>query len=171
MLLTTQQVKLGDVIEVQSDEHYFGTIEEITIRNTMIRTLDMRQVIIPNMTMISKPLKTFSSENIVRLSGSVQVDYATDLALAQKVIQKAIQTIDRVLSKDQVRTAVKSFDDSGITINYYYYFDPKAGLIGDYAKGVVNETVKNFLDANHIDIPFPHRTLVMKQSGATVTVQ
>lgn len=126
MLLTTQQVNLGDVIEIQSDQDYFGTIEEITIRNTMIRTLDMRQVIIPNMTMISKPIKTFSTEEIVRLSGAVQVDYESDLSLAQKVIIQAIQTIDRVLQKDQSRTAVTSFDDSGITIKYFYYFDPKA---------------------------------------------
>lgn len=126
MLLTTQQVNLGDVIEIQSDQDYFGTIEEITIRNTMIRTLDMRQVIIPNMTMISKPLKTFSAEDIVRLDGEVQVDYETDLQQAQQVIIQAIKTIERITIKDQTRTAVTSFDDSGITIKYYYYFDPKA---------------------------------------------
>lgn len=125
MLLSTQQVNLGDVIEVQADQDYFGTIEEITIRNTMIRTLDMRQVIIPNMTMISKPLKTFSAEEIVRLTGAVQVDYETDLAQAQTIIKESISTVNRVLMKEQARTAVTSFDDSGITIKYYYYFDPK----------------------------------------------
>lgn len=170
MLLTTQQVNLGDVIEVQSDQDYFGTIEEITIRNTMIRTLDMRQVIIPNMTMISKPLKTFSAEEIVRLDGAIQVDYETNLHQAQEIIENAIKTIEWVTIKDQTRTAVTSFDDSGITIKYYYYFDPKAWLIGDYAKGVVNEVIKRAFDANGISIPFPHRTLVTKEWSHPIEV-
>jgi small-conductance mechanosensitive channel len=71
MILYTKEFKMGDVIEVQSDQIYFGRIEEITIRYTVIRTLDLRQVVIPNMTMISKPIKTFSSENIVKLNTTV----------------------------------------------------------------------------------------------------
>jgi small conductance mechanosensitive channel len=163
MILSTKQLQIGDTIELQSDNYYFGTIEEITIRNTIIRTLDMRQVILPNMTMISKPIKTFSAEEIVRLDGAVQVDYETDLALAQQVIKDSIGSIQRVKATDQARTMVSSFDDSGITIKYFYYFDPKAGLIGDYAMGVVNEAIRNGFSANNISIPFPHRTLVTKE--------
>jgi small conductance mechanosensitive channel len=126
MILTTKQMTIGDVIEVQSQQDYFGTIEEITIRNTMIRTLDMRQVIIPNMTMISQPIKTFSTEEIVRLDDIIQVDYETDLTQAQSVIKQAIRQLSRIKNPDQARTMVSSFDDSGISIKYFYYFDPKA---------------------------------------------
>ncbi|HCB51916.1 TPA: hypothetical protein DEP21_05130 [Patescibacteria group bacterium] len=56
------------MIEINADQLYFGRIEEITIRYTVIRTLDLRQVIIPNMTLISTPIKTFSSEDLVKLT-------------------------------------------------------------------------------------------------------
>ncbi|MBU0626136.1 mechanosensitive ion channel family protein [Patescibacteria group bacterium] len=54
------------MVEINADQLYFGRIEEITIRYTVIRTLDLRQVVIPNTTLISTPIKTFSAEELVR---------------------------------------------------------------------------------------------------------
>ena len=126
MILSTRQIKIGDIIEVtDNNETFFGRIEEITIRNTVIRTLDMRQVVLPNMTIISKPIKTYSAEEIVRLDSEVQVDYTTDLDLAQKVMVEAINTLPFVIEQERTKTIVRSFDDSGITVKYYFYFDPR----------------------------------------------
>jgi len=135
MILATKQIKIGDVIEInESNETFFGRIEEITIRNTIIRTLDLRQVVLPNMTLISRPIKTYSAEEIVRLDTEVQVDYATDLNLAQKVMIEAINALPFILETDKTKAIIRSFDESGITIRNYFYFDPKAGLLSDYAK-------------------------------------
>ena len=134
MILSTKQLKIGDVIEVKNSDEIFGRIEEITIRYTVIRTLDMRQVVLPNMTLINTPIKTFSAEEIVRIQDVVQVDYESDLAQAQQVIIEAINTIQHVQAKEATWTSVASFDDSGISISYYYYFDPKGGLLADYLK-------------------------------------
>jgi len=68
MMLYTKEFKLGDIVEVYADQTYFGRIEEITIRYTIIRTLDLRQVVLPNMTLITVPIKTFSSEDLVKLT-------------------------------------------------------------------------------------------------------
>jgi small conductance mechanosensitive channel len=68
MILYTKEFKLGDIIEVQADQVYLGRIEEITIRYTIIRTLDLRQVVLPNMTLITVPIKTFSAEPIIKLN-------------------------------------------------------------------------------------------------------
>lgn len=171
MILATKQIKIGDIIEItDSGETFFGRIEEITIRNTIIRTLDLRQVVLPNMTLISRPIKTFSAEEIVRLDTEVQVDYATDLSLAQKVIIDAINTLPFVMETDKTKAIVRSFDESGITIRYYFYFDPKAGLLGDYAKGYVNEKVNEAFKEHGISIPFPHRTLVTKEVTAPIQI-
>lgn len=170
MILSTKQLNIGDVIEVKNSDNIFWRIEEITIRYTVIRTLDMRQVVLPNMTLINTPIKTFSAEEIVRIDDAVQVDYTTDLALAQKVVIEAINQVDRVQAKDATRTAIKSFDDSGITITYYYYFDPKAGILADYLKWIINESINNTFNAYGISIPFPHTTLVTKEWSQPVNI-
>jgi small conductance mechanosensitive channel len=109
MILYTKEFKMGDVIEVQSDQTYFGRIEEITIRYTVIRTLDLRQVVIPNMTMISKPIKTFSSENIVKLNTTVGIHYKSDVSKAIMVIKDAINSFNFVQNKDNTVVFVTNF--------------------------------------------------------------
>gem|GEM_PF-389941 len=170
MLLSTKQINIGDIIEVKDDENFLGRIEEITIRNTVIRTYDMRQVVLPNMTLISKPLKTYSAENIVRLEGDVQVDYETDLSLATQVMTQAINMLSFAQEQDKTKSFVRSFDESGITIRYFFYFDPKKGLLSEYAKGYANEAINNAFLANNISIPFPHRTLITKEKGHPVSI-
>lgn len=130
----------------------------------------MRQVVLPNMTLIKTPIKTFSAEEIVRLTDSVQVDYETDLQHAQQVIIDAIQQIDHIQAKENTRTAVQSFDDSGITIKYYYYFDPKSGILAEYVKGLVNHAIDRAFKQAKISIPFPHRTIITKKQGQPTAV-
>jgi len=43
-----------------------ATIEEITIRHTVVRTIDKRRLLIPNMLMASTPVKTLKTEDLVR---------------------------------------------------------------------------------------------------------
>jgi len=71
MILYTKEFRLGDIIEINADQTYFGRIEEIQIRYTIIRTLDLRQVVIPNTTMISSTVKTFSAEPMIKLTVTV----------------------------------------------------------------------------------------------------
>ncbi len=170
MILSTKQLKIGDVIEIKDSDNIFGRIEEITVRYTVVRTLDMRQVVLPNMTLINTPIKTFSAEDMVRIDDAVQVDYTTDLALAQKLVIDAINQVDYIMAKDATWTAVESFDDSGITIKYYYYFDPNAGILADYLRWIINESINNTFNANGISIPFPHTTLITKEGSNPINI-
>ncbi len=85
---------------------YFGRIEEISIRYTVIRTLDLRQVVIPNITLITVPVKTFSSEELVRLDTLIGIHYKSDVALAIKLIVEAINTCDFVKEKENTKAYV-----------------------------------------------------------------
>lgn len=159
MILYTKEFQMWDVIEVQSDESYFGRIEEITIRYTIIRTLDLRQVVIPNLKMISVPIKTFSAEDIVKLSTIVGVHYDTDIEKAIPIIVQAINNLDFVKQKENTTVFVTDFGDSAINLKAIFFFDPKSGIIGDYAIWVVNEAINTAFTANKIIIPYQHTTL------------
>jgi small conductance mechanosensitive channel len=90
MVLTNKEFKLGDIIVIEDDQEYFGRVEEITIRYTVIRTFDLRKVIIPNLTLITKPVRTYDSEEIIRLETIFTVHYGTDLYQATKIIVAAV---------------------------------------------------------------------------------
>jgi len=160
MILYTKEIKLGDVIEVKADQDYFGRVEEITIRYTIVRTLDLRQVVIPNLTLISVPIKTFSSEQLVRLNTVIWVHYDSDIEKAVQVIIQAINTLPFVLEKNNTSVFVKDFWESSVDLKCLFFFDPNSGLVWDYAVWQVNKAIHLALGANNILIPYPHTTIL-----------
>jgi small conductance mechanosensitive channel len=162
MILYTKELKLGDVIEVDADKWYFGRIEEITIRYTTIRTLDLRQVIIPNMTLISHAIKTFSAESIIKLTIEAYVHYDSDLDKAIDVAKHAINSFDFIKEKESTKVIVYEVWDSEIVLKCIFFFDPNAGLLADYVKWYVNEGILKAFAANGINMSYPHTTITFE---------
>lgn len=159
MILYTKEFKMWDIIEIQTWEWYFWRIEEITIRYTVIRTLDLRQVIIPNMTMISEPIKTFSSEDLVKLNTVIWISYNSDLTKAIDVLKETINSFDFVKSKENTTVFVLEFAVSTIDLKCLFCFDPNCGIIGEVAIWEINEKVSKAFKENGIKFSYPHMTV------------
>ncbi len=159
MILYTKELKLGDVIEIEADKTYFGRIEQITIRYTTIRTLDLRQVILPNMTLISAPIKTFSAEDTVKLTTDIGVHYSCDINKAMEVVKNTINQFDFIKEKQSTKIYVTAFDESEIVMKCIFFFDPNGGLLADYVIGHVHEAVIKSFAENDLQMAYPHVTL------------
>lgn len=164
MILYTKEFKLWDIVEVQADKEYFGRIEEITVRYTVIRTLDLRQVVLPNMTLISVPIKTFSAEDMVKLNTVIWIHYDSDVNKAINVIFNAVNNLNFVVDKQNTKVFVTNFADSAIELKCIFGFNPNSGIIGDFAVGYVNEVINDALNQNEIKIPFAHTTLTFENN-------
>lgn len=159
MILYTKEFKMWDIIEIQTWDGYFWRIEEITIRYTVIRTLDLRQVIIPNMTMISEPIKTFSSEDLVKLNTIVWISYKSDVTKAIEVLKDTINSFDFVKSKENTNVFVLEFGKSTINLKCVFCFDPKCGIIWEVAIWQINERVPLAFEENGIEFSYDHIVL------------
>lgn len=164
MILSTREIKLWDTICVKWKDEYFGIIEEITIRYTIIRTLERKQVIIPNLTLISVPVQTFSAEEQIRVKTKVEVHYNTDLALATSIALQALQACQRNTAPQKSMALVNNLWESWIELMCYFYIDPNAWLLIDQAIWYTNQTIKAWFDANNIVIPYPHITIAKDPS-------
>lgn len=164
MILYTKEFKLGDIVEINADQIYFGKIEEITIRYTIIRTLDLRQVVLPNMTLITVPIKTFSSENLVKLNITMGVHYNSDIKKTLQVITETINIFDFVQEKPATKAFVSNFKESYIETKAFFSFDPKCGIISEVAIGMINEKINENFKANNIIIPFNTLTVAFETS-------
>lgn len=156
MILYTKEFKMWDIIEIQTWEWYFWRIEEITIRYTVIRTLDLRQVIIPNMTMISEPIKTFSSEDLVKLNTVVWISYKSDVTKAIEVLKDTINSFDFVKSKENTTAFVVDFGESTINLKCLFCFDPNCWIIWEVAVWQINERIPKAFKENWIHFSYPH---------------
>jgi len=124
MILYTKEFKLGDIIEVQADQVYWGKIEEITIRYTIIRTIDLRQVVLPNMTLISVPIKTYSSETLIKMMIPFWAHYDSDVNLVLQLIKDTVNSCEFVKDKENTKVFLNDYLDSSIEFKAFISFDP-----------------------------------------------
>ena len=159
MILYTKEFKLGDVVEINADQVYFGRIEEITIRYTIIKTIDLRSVIIPNMTLISTPIKTFSSEPLIKLIIPFRAHYDSDTNKVIEIIQNTVNSFDFVKEKENTKTFLSNFLDSSIEFKSIMSFDPNCGILPEMAQWYIYGKINDEFAANKINIPYNMMTL------------
>jgi len=140
---------------------YFGRIEEITIRYTVIRTFDLRKVIIPNLTLVTKPVRTYDSEDLVRLETNFTVHYWTHLQDVQKLIIECVNKLWIVKEKQSTRVNIQKFWRNWVELQIFFYFDPASGVIIPTAMSEVHTAIMDMFKDNGIVIPYPHRTLTV----------
>ena len=168
MILNTKELKLGDIIQVDGNPGYFGKIEEITIRYTTIRTLDLRQVIIPNMELISNPIKTYSSEELIKLNTTIPVSYDANLDLVMKLMIEATNKLDIVRKKDSTKAYVMEYGNAGVELKAYFWVDPNCGLPEEYIIWDVNASIISALRANGIKMAYKHIVATMDKDDPDI---
>ncbi len=164
MILYTKEFKLWDIIEVQADQVYRWKIEEITIRYTIIRTIDLRQVIIPNITLISTPIKTYSSEPLVKMMIPFRAHYDSDINLVIQLIKDTVNSFDFIKEKENTKVFLNDYLDSSIEFKAFISYDPNCGLLPEMIKGHIYEKINDVFVANNISIPYTMTTLTFETS-------
>lgn len=83
MLVVLRPFRVGDFIEISGN---LGTVLEIGLFATTVRTIDNRHVIVPNSTMTNSTLINYSSEELRRVDMVVHTAYGTDMEKAKQII-------------------------------------------------------------------------------------
>ena len=165
LLLLQQPFKLGDTIQVSG---FSGTIIDINLRDTEIRTMDGLRVRIPNGEIFTQPVLNFTGVRQRRLYIKVGVAYDTDLEVARQAALDTIKAIPGVLNDPEVGVHFESFGDFAIQMNIFYWYDESqtsypvaldAGIRG----------IKAAFKAAGIVIPFPVHELKMVNDGGALS--
>jgi small-conductance mechanosensitive channel len=116
------------------------------------------------MTLITVPIKTFSSETLVKLNITIGVHYNSDIKKTLQVITETINIFDFVQEKTATKAFVSNFKESYIETKAFFSFDPKCGIINEVAIGMINEKINENFRANGIIIPFNTLTVAFETS-------
>ncbi|GLR17055.1 mechanosensitive ion channel family protein [Portibacter lacus] len=147
---------IGDIIE--SNDH-FGTIKDIDLRATKIRTPDGHDVVIPNKDVIQNPLENYTSSGERRIDLDCGVSYGDDLDKVEELTLKAISSLDNLMEHKPVEVMFTEFGDSSINFTVRYWIEATTQKEYTLAKSNGIKAIKKIFDANDIMIPFPIRTL------------
>lgn len=148
---------VGDIVE---STDYFGTVEKINLRYTIIKTFQGNNVLIPNKDIYENPLINYTMSTERRIDLSVGVSYGDDLDKVKKVTLDTINSMDNIARKDDVTLFYTGFGDSSINFDVRFWVDYSRSH-SDFleARSDAIMKIKKAFDENDITIPFPIRTL------------
>lgn len=150
LILLLKPFKVGDYI-IEDKNKNEGTVIEIQLFYTKLRTVDDRIVILPNGDLANSSLTNLHLSPNRRVCLSVGISYNSDIRKAKQVIRDCIAKDEYAIKDGIVEVFVSSLDESCVTIGYRYYVKNE-----DYfaSKWSILEEVKYALDENDIEIPF-----------------
>ncbi len=156
LLLLSEPFRIGDQI-VSGD--YEGTVEDIKIRATTIRTYDGRQVVIPNSDLYTSALTVNTAYKQRRLQVEVGIGYEDDIETAKAEILQALDKANTVSIKAEPSVIATGFGGSSIdlTVRWFIENGTQANKVASIHQVIVE--IKKALDNADINIPFPIRTL------------
>jgi small-conductance mechanosensitive channel len=157
-LLLEHQIRVGDFIEIDS---LLGTVENISIRSTIIKTIDGLFVIIPNIRFVETNIINWSYRDArSRLRIPVGVAYGTDPVIVTEALLVAARMEPNVLSHPSPKVWFRGFGDNALNFELLVWIDrPQES---DAIKSAVNFSIDYELRHRSIEIPFPQRDLWLR---------
>ena len=121
-LLFERPFKEGDIVQVTDVE---GSVEEVSIRTTNIRTNDGLLVLVPNKTFFTSNMINKTHYPTRRYTLVVGVGYNNDLRKAHEVILAAVKNTDGVLSDPPPSVSFEGFDALLVRASVRYWIEWK----------------------------------------------
>lgn len=158
--------EVGDFIEC-SMQGVSGTVEDITMRHTIIRTINNRRVIIPNCQMNSYIIENFNykdNENVklVDYSISYEADIDKAISIIKDEMKKLYRPSKKGINKDVEfpKVRVASWNDSSISLRAWVWGKDNSDVYDNMYK--LNYVIKKRFDEENIEIPYPHVVVTKK---------
>ncbi|PIY60748.1 mechanosensitive ion channel protein MscS [Candidatus Woesearchaeota archaeon CG_4_10_14_0_8_um_filter_47_5] len=163
--------KVGDRITMRTDIR--GIVEDITLRHTVIKTFENKRVIIPNSVISNEVIENanFGDEKVCRFI-DFGISYDSNINKAMKIMQEEAMKHPYFLdnrtreekknNEPAVTVRVIGFTDSSVSLRAWAW--AKNHSLGFVLGCDLNKSIKERFDREGIEIPFPYRTIVYKDS-------
>lgn len=124
ILLTIKRpFRLGDVVETGT---VLGTVTDLGVSSTLVRTFDEKEVLIPNSELLDKQLINWSlSDALLRLTIAVDVEYGTPVSLVREALLDAANSNPRILKMPEPWVYFADFGDSALKFTLYFWINQR----------------------------------------------
>lgn len=157
LILLTEPFRIDDQIVYKDFE---GTVEDIQVRATTVRTYDGRRVVIPNAELFTNAVTVNTAFEKRRLQYDVGIGYGDDIGAARQLILQAMRGVDGVLSDPAPDALVVELADSTVNIRARWWIQPPRRADALDMQDRVLQAIKEKLTANGIDLPFPTQQIL-----------
>ena len=149
-------INVGDVVQIKD---FLGKVEEVNLRDTILRTFQGHLVIIPNKDVFQNPIENFSTLGKRRIDLTIGVSYGDDLEKVKQVTLEAVKGITNLSPEEEISLYFTEFAES--SINYLlrlWINSPEQPIYLQVGSDAIMR-IKKAYDQQNITLPYPIRTL------------
>ncbi|GGY30293.1 mechanosensitive ion channel family protein [Pseudoduganella albidiflava] len=156
-------IKVGDVV---------GTVEDVGIRSTRIRTGERTVVTIPNGDLSARQIENFAERDRFLFNPVIAVDHATPSAK----LKEAIAIVQGVLAEHEhiaegARARLGSIGERSFNIDVFAYIDVREFDVQVVIREALLLAIYERLEAAGIDLAFPNQTILLSAGGERAPVE
>ena len=149
LIVIYRPYKVGDYI--QADNH-LGTVDDIQIFSTVLRTPDNKIVVVPNGSIMNGSIVNFSHQKERRIDIVIGCSYDDDIDKVKEVLADVLSKDERILKEPKPRIALSELADS--SVNFIVRPWVKNSEYLDVLYSLLEEIKKRF-DQEGLSIPYP----------------
>jgi small conductance mechanosensitive channel len=153
MLIVQRPFHVGDFVQAAGLE---GTVDQIRVFQTKLRTTDNRVVVVPNSLITTAPIINFTANPQRRIDLAVGVGYEDDLKAARAVLLEVAAANPLVLAAPPPEALVTTLGESSVNLELRAWVNTS-----DYgnARSELTAAVRDGLVKRGLNIPYPQRDL------------
>ncbi len=151
LIVLFRPYRVGDFVEAAG---IAGSVEQVQILTTILKTGDNKQIIVPNSQIMDSIITNYSANDTRRVDMVIGVSYDDDLDKVRKTIEELLAAEDRILPEPAPKIAVSELGDSSVNfivrpwVNTPDYW----GVMFD-----LTEAIKKRFDKEGISFPYPQQ--------------
>ena len=149
LIVIYRPYKVGDYIEAGN---HAGTVKDIQIFSTVLKTPDNKIVVVPNGSIMNGSIVNYSDQDTRRVDLIISCSYEDDIDKVRSVLEDILKKEKRILKDPKPQIAVAELADSSVN----FIFRPWVKRV-DYLPVYYSllEEVKKRFDKEGISIPYP----------------
>ncbi len=159
IILFEGNVSVGDILEVDG---LIGTVKEIKLRTSLIRTRDGIYIVVPNNRIVNEKVVNWSTNTkITRFNVTVGVAYGSDVEKVKELLLRSVTENPEVSKRPRPMVFFKEFGDSALQFEIHYWVEDTWET--EVIKSDLRFTIDKLFRENNIQIPFPQRDVHLIQ--------
>lgn len=159
-LILDRSIKVGDIVSLDADTK--GSVLDIGLRATRLRTFDNELIVIPNGKLADMKIQNIvQPDPMARVVVPFSVAYGSDVGKVKRLILPLVKKIDGSLADPAPIVRFSEMADSSLKFVLYFHVDHYSKKWA--AKDEMNTLVYNTLNKNKISIPFPQMDVHLKK--------
>lgn len=149
-ILLDRPFRVGDQVEVAGT---YGTVVDISLRSTRLRTLDNEIMVMPNLQMVNQKLVNHAMLGAVRVRVPFGIGYRESPEQARRVLLPLLHADDRIAADPPPSAVVTALGASSVDMELRFFLvDPAIEIPIEFE---YMERIHATLRQHDIEIPFP----------------